>query len=71
MQIAAKNVLLLPIDVHAYVVLLWEKAITPLIQQLREEIYSEPYKNIKWSKMRHVCAKADNYYPHGSVQRLL
>lgn len=46
-------------------------AITPLIQQLREEIYNEPYKNIKWSKMRHVCAKADNYYPHGSVQRLL
>ncbi|EXC33648.1 hypothetical protein L484_013845 [Morus notabilis] len=30
--------------------------ITPLIHQLREEIYSEPYEQIKWSKMRHVCA---------------
>ncbi|EXC33649.1 hypothetical protein L484_013846 [Morus notabilis] len=45
--------------------------ITPLIMQLREEIYNEPYKQIKWSKMRHVCAKVDNYYPHGRVQRLL
>ncbi|PON60962.1 Squalene cyclase [Parasponia andersonii] len=45
--------------------------ITPLIQQLREEIHLQPYKQIKWSKMRHICAKADNYYPHGRVQRLL
>ncbi|KAM6562845.1 hypothetical protein CsatB_022843 [Cannabis sativa] len=45
--------------------------ITPLIKQLREEIHIIPYKDIKWSKMRHVCAKEDNYYPHGKVQRLL
>ena len=45
--------------------------ITPLIQQLREEIYNEHYKKIKWSKMRHVCTKVDSYYPHGRVQRLL
>ncbi|PON60971.1 Terpenoid cyclases/protein prenyltransferase alpha-alpha toroid [Parasponia andersonii] len=31
--------------------------ITPLIQQLREEIYSKPYKQIKWSRVRHVCAE--------------
>ena len=45
--------------------------ITPLIQQLREEIYNEPYSKIKWSKMRHVCCEVDNYYPHGRVQKLL
>ncbi|KAF4404569.1 hypothetical protein G4B88_005955 [Cannabis sativa] len=45
--------------------------ITPLIKQLREEIHILPYQKIKWSKMRHVCAKEDNYYPHGKVQRLL
>lgn len=31
--------------------------ITPLIEQLREEIYNKPYRHIKWSKMRHVCAE--------------
>ncbi|KAM6586390.1 hypothetical protein CsatA_008995 [Cannabis sativa] len=45
--------------------------ITPLIEELREEIYNEPYKQIKWTNMRHVCAKTDNYYPHGKIQRLL
>ena len=45
--------------------------ISPLILQLREEIYNEPYSKIKWSKTRHVCAQEDNYYPHGRLQRLL
>lgn len=31
--------------------------ITPLILQLRQEIYTQPYNNIKWSRSRHYCAK--------------
>ncbi|XP_060671355.1 beta-amyrin synthase 1-like [Ziziphus jujuba] len=46
-------------------------AITPLIQQLREEIYNQPYDQIKWAKVRHCCAKEDKYYPHGRLQRLI
>ncbi|KAF3432237.1 hypothetical protein FNV43_RR26976 [Rhamnella rubrinervis] len=45
--------------------------VTPLIKQLREEIYNRPYNEIKWSKVRHLCAKEDNYYPHGRLQRLI
>nr|XP_048333127.1 lupeol synthase-like isoform X2 [Ziziphus jujuba var. spinosa] len=45
--------------------------VTPLIQQLREEIYNQPYNQIKWSRVRHFCAKEDNYYPHGRLQRLM
>ncbi|XP_024182949.2 beta-amyrin synthase-like [Rosa chinensis] len=45
--------------------------ITPLILQLREEIYNEPYNEIQWGKVRHLCAKEDNYNPHGKLQCLL
>ncbi|KAJ4718761.1 Terpene cyclase/mutase family member [Melia azedarach] len=45
--------------------------ITPLILQLREEIHTETYNEINWSKMRHHCAEADIYFPHTSVQKLL
>ena len=31
--------------------------ITPLVLQLREEIYIQPYDEINWSKLRHLCAK--------------
>ena len=30
--------------------------ITPLIEQLREELYLQPYNEIKWKKVRHLCA---------------
>jgi squalene cyclase len=30
---------------------------TPLILQLREELYTESYENINWTKARHLCAK--------------
>lgn len=29
---------------------------TPLILQLREELYDQPYHQINWQKMRHCCA---------------
>nr|UBR57588.1 oxidosqualene cyclase [Panax ginseng] len=45
--------------------------ITPLILQLREELYAQPYNEINWRKTRHVCAKEDIYYPHPLIQDLL
>ncbi|KAK4588761.1 hypothetical protein RGQ29_019674 [Quercus rubra] len=45
--------------------------ITPLILQLREELYTQPYNEIKWMKVRHLCAKEDLYYPHPWLQDLL
>ncbi|KAG5227873.1 multifunctional triterpene synthase [Salix suchowensis] len=31
--------------------------ITPLILQIREEIYNEPYEKLNWRSVRHLCAK--------------
>lgn len=31
--------------------------ITPLIQQLREELHTQPYNEINWRKVRHLCSK--------------
>ncbi|GMJ14287.1 beta-amyrin synthase [Hibiscus trionum] len=45
--------------------------ITPLIQQLREELHVEPYNEINWSTKRHLCAKEDLHYPHTLLQILL
>ncbi|KAL0012880.1 hypothetical protein SO802_007988 [Lithocarpus litseifolius] len=45
--------------------------ITPLILQLREELYTQPYSEINWRKMRHLCAKEDLYYPHPWIQDIL
>ncbi|XP_027114474.2 beta-amyrin synthase-like isoform X1 [Coffea arabica] len=45
--------------------------ITPLILQLREELYAEPYDQINWRKVRHICAKEDLYYPHPLIQDLI
>jgi len=32
--------------------------ITPLVQQLREELHTQPYDTICWRKVCHLCAKA-------------
>ncbi|XP_059447343.1 beta-amyrin synthase-like isoform X2 [Corylus avellana] len=45
--------------------------ITPLILQLREELYTQPYNEVNWKKVRHLCAKEDLYYPHHLIQDLL
>ncbi|XP_049397984.1 beta-amyrin synthase-like isoform X2 [Solanum stenotomum] len=45
--------------------------ITPLILLLREELYDQPYNEINWKKVRHLCAKDDLYYPHPRVQDLM
>lgn len=45
--------------------------ITPLIQQLREELHIKPYHQINWRSIRHLCAKEDLYYPHPLIQDLI
>ncbi|XVF74829.1 hypothetical protein PTKIN_Ptkin13bG0142300 [Pterospermum kingtungense] len=71
---SSKNALLLPINLHAYVVFVRRKfvgPITPLISQLRQELHIEPYAEISWSTKRHICAKEDLHYPHTLLQTLL
>ncbi|OAO96971.1 hypothetical protein AXX17_AT4G17940 [Arabidopsis thaliana] len=43
---------------------------TPLILQLREEIYPEAYTKINWKQARNLCAKEDLYYPQSFLQDL-
>lgn len=38
--------------------------ITPLVKELREELYVEPYEKINWPAQRFNCAEADLYKPH-------
>nr|QYO90092.1 beta-amyrin synthase [Sicyos edulis] len=45
--------------------------ITPLIQELRQELHTQSFDKIDWKKARHLCAKEDLYYPHPLVQDLL
>ncbi|XP_022158842.1 beta-amyrin synthase-like [Momordica charantia] len=44
--------------------------LTPLILQLRQEIYTQPYSNIKWSPARHYCAKEDKCFERSWIQKL-
>ncbi|KAG7605313.1 unnamed protein product [Arabidopsis thaliana] len=43
---------------------------TPLILQLREELYPEPYAKINWTQTRNRCGKEDLYYPRSFLQDL-
>ncbi|KAL5653980.1 hypothetical protein ACJX0J_033299, partial [Zea mays] len=44
---------------------------TPLVLELRNEIYEDPYSLIDWNKARNQCAKEDLYYPHTFLQDVL
>ena len=44
--------------------------ITPLIHQLREELFTQPYSEINWKKVRHLCAKV-SACPHVNSEREL
>ncbi|PWZ10298.1 Cycloartenol synthase [Zea mays] len=44
---------------------------TPLVLELRNEIYEGPYSLIDWNKARNQCAKEDLYYPHTFLQDVL
>ncbi|KAI4332358.1 hypothetical protein L6164_017275 [Bauhinia variegata] len=45
--------------------------ITPLILALRDELLTESYCEIKWSKVRHQCANEDRYCQHYFIQELV
>ncbi|XP_010537756.1 PREDICTED: camelliol C synthase-like isoform X2 [Tarenaya hassleriana] len=45
--------------------------ITPLVLQLRKELYVQPYSKINWNIARHLCAKEDAYCPHPLIQDFL
>nr|WRO65026.1 beta-amyrin synthase [Neoalsomitra integrifoliola] len=45
--------------------------LTPLILQLRQEIYPQPYDQIKWSSARHFCAKEDACFERPWIQKLV
>nr|AYE89270.1 triterpene cyclase [Siraitia grosvenorii] len=45
-------------------------SLTPLILQLRQEIYTKRYNNINWSPARHFCAEEDKCFERPLVQKL-
>ncbi|CAN0864492.1 Beta-amyrin synthase [Linum grandiflorum] len=45
--------------------------ITPLVQQLRLELHTQPYNQIDWKKTRHLCCQEDLYYPHPMIHDLI
>ncbi|KAJ1690730.1 hypothetical protein LUZ63_014885 [Rhynchospora breviuscula] len=45
--------------------------ITPLVWELRNELYSTPYDKIDWGKACNECAKEDLYFPHPIIQDAL
>jgi squalene/oxidosqualene cyclase-like protein len=44
--------------------------ITPLIEEIRSEIYPIPYDQINWAEYRNKVAKIDMYHPHSWLLRL-
>lgn len=45
--------------------------VTPIIEQLREELYTEKYSAIKWSKVRNRVASTDSYAPQSFILKLV
>lgn len=45
--------------------------ITPLVLELRNELYAQPHSEINWKSTRHLCAKEDLYYPPPLLQDLM
>jgi len=43
----------------------------PLIKSLREELYTQPYHTIPWSRTRHLLANMDAYSPIPKLMKLL
>ncbi|KAL4629193.1 hypothetical protein ACB092_05G290300 [Castanea dentata] len=73
-HVSSQNVDLLSVGVLAFSYLYGRRfvgPITPLILQLREELYTQPYSEVNWAKARHQCAKEDINYPHPLIQDLL
>uniref|UniRef100_A0A0E0JVD3 cycloartenol synthase n=1 Tax=Oryza punctata TaxID=4537 RepID=A0A0E0JVD3_ORYPU len=62
------NVVSLPDGLFAY---RFVGPVTPIILELRKELYEVPYNEVDWDKARNLCAKEDLYYPHPFVQDVL
>lgn len=45
--------------------------ITPLVRQLREELYLDRYEHIDWPRQRNNVCELDNYVPHHPVMNVL
>lgn len=45
--------------------------ITPLVEEIREELYEEKYQDIQWSAFRGKCCEEDVYTRRPSLQRIL
>lgn len=45
--------------------------ITPLVQDLRNELYIEPYNSIDWISHRDNCCKLDLYFPQTKILKVL
>src|SRR5439155_920599 len=45
--------------------------ITPLIKELRKELYIEEYDKIDWHNARNRCADTDLYYPQSSLLKTI
>ena len=43
---------------------------TPLILQLREELYNEPYDKIDWKSLRFNVSTLDVYTPHSTLNKI-
>lgn len=41
------------------------------IKAIREELYTVPYAQVKWSAARNQCAKTDLYYPQSTLLRFM
>lgn len=45
--------------------------LNPLVQQIREEIYTEPYSNISFASHRNSISPRDNYHPKSWILTLI
>ncbi|KAL3700609.1 hypothetical protein R1sor_018631 [Riccia sorocarpa] len=49
----------------------WTAKLTPLVEDLRKELFTQKFADIDWNKARNECAKEDLYYPHPLLQDIL
>lgn len=46
-------------------------AITPLVHELRKELYTQDYSSIDWAKARNHCSVTDLYFPMSGVLKAM
>lgn len=59
-----QNDVLWSLSLHADVVLICKRfvgKITKLVQELRQELYTDPYHEINWNEAHNNCAKVCNH----------